>query len=97
MFLSGNSTGTKKKGLAAYSAVRGGHLLDEGVAYFISLPILEGATDNFSKRAGKGSFGSVYCGRMKDGKEVAQDSAKGLKLHFKNIVLCGYVMNLLDR
>ena len=34
---------------------------------------------------------------MKDGKEVAQDSAKGLKLHFKNMVLCGYVMNLLDR
>ncbi|CAF1926873.1 BnaA06g13550D [Brassica napus] len=34
----GNSTGTKKKGLAAYSAVRGGHLLDEGVAYFPSYP-----------------------------------------------------------
>lgn len=67
----GNSTGTKKKGLAAYSAVRGGHLLDEGVAYFISLPILEEATDNFSKRVGKGSFGSVYYGKMKDGKEVA--------------------------
>ncbi|CAN6880092.1 unnamed protein product, partial [Brassica oleracea] len=61
-FSRSNSTGTKKKGLAAYSAVRGGHLLDEGVAYFISLPILEGATDNFSKRAGKGSFGSVYYG-----------------------------------
>ncbi|KAG2321956.1 hypothetical protein Bca52824_015169 [Brassica carinata] len=41
------------KSLAAYSAVRGGHLLDEGVAYFISLPILEEATDNFSKRVGK--------------------------------------------
>lgn len=68
---SGDSTGTKKKGLVAYSAVRGGHLLDEGVAYFISLPLLEEATDNFSKRVGRGSFGSVYYGRMKDGKEVA--------------------------
>ncbi|KAF3576383.1 hypothetical protein DY000_02030134 [Brassica cretica] len=67
----GNSTGTKKKGLAAYSAVRSGHLLDEGVAYFISLSILEEATDNFSKRVGKGSFGYVYYGRMKEGKEVA--------------------------
>ncbi|KAF2593415.1 hypothetical protein F2Q70_00042527 [Brassica cretica] len=71
MFLSDNSTGTKKKGLAAYSAVRGRHLLHEGVVYFISLPILEEATDNFSKRVGKESFGSVYYGRMKDGKEVA--------------------------
>lgn len=68
---SGDPTGTKKKGLVAYSAVRGGHLLDEGVAYFISLPVLEEATDNFSKRVGRGSFGSVYYGRMKDGKEVA--------------------------
>jgi len=51
--------------------VRGGHLLDEGVAYFISLPVLEEATDNFSKKVGRGSFGSVYYGRMKDGKEVA--------------------------
>ncbi|AEE34687.1 Leucine-rich repeat protein kinase family protein [Arabidopsis thaliana] len=67
----GDSTETKKKGLVAYSAVRGGHLLDEGVAYFISLPVLEEATDNFSKKVGRGSFGSVYYGRMKDGKEVA--------------------------
>ncbi|CAA7058322.1 unnamed protein product [Microthlaspi erraticum] len=67
----GETTGTKKKSLLAYSAVRGGHLLDEGVAYFIPLLVLEEATDNFSKRVGKGSFGSVYYGRMKDGKEVA--------------------------
>lgn len=45
--------------------------MDEGVAYYISLSELEEATNNFSKKIGKGSFGSVYHGKMKDGKEVA--------------------------
>lgn len=45
--------------------------MDEGVAYYISLPGLEEATNNFCKKIGKGSFGSVYYGKMKDGKEVA--------------------------
>ena len=45
--------------------------MDEGVAYYISLSELEEATNNFSKKIGKGSFGSVYYGKMKDGKEVA--------------------------
>ncbi|GMI75081.1 hypothetical protein like AT1G67720 [Hibiscus trionum] len=53
------------------SIARGGHLLDEGVAYCISLSDLEEATNNFTKKIGKGSFGSVYYGKMKDGKEVA--------------------------
>lgn len=55
----------------AYSIARGGHFMDEGVAYFIPLPELEEATNNFCKKIGKGSFGSVYYGKMKDGKEVA--------------------------
>lgn len=45
--------------------------MDEGVAYYIALSELEVATNNFSKKIGKGSFGSVYYGKMKDGKEVA--------------------------
>lgn len=45
--------------------------MDDGVAYYISLSELEIATDHFSKKIGKGSFGSVYYGKMKDGKEIA--------------------------
>ncbi|XWS69142.1 hypothetical protein CRYUN_Cryun04dG0154300 [Craigia yunnanensis] len=62
----GNSLQPSTKSIA-----RGGHLLDESVAYYISLSELEEATNNFTKKIGKGSFGSVFYGKMKDGKEVA--------------------------
>lgn len=45
--------------------------MDESVAYYIPLPDLEAATNNFSRNIGKGSFGPVYYGKLKDGKEVA--------------------------
>ena len=45
--------------------------MDEGVACYIPLSEIEAATNNFSKKIGKGSFGPVYYGKLKDGKEVA--------------------------
>ncbi|KAI3452633.1 hypothetical protein Pfo_009297 [Paulownia fortunei] len=48
-----------------------GSLMDEGVAYYIPLLEIEEATNNFSKKIGKGSFGPVYYGKLQDGKEVA--------------------------
>ncbi|XP_027190741.1 probable LRR receptor-like serine/threonine-protein kinase At1g67720 isoform X2 [Cicer arietinum] len=65
--ISGRS-GTKPTG---YSFGRGGNLMDEGTAYYIALSELKEATNSFSKKIGKGSFGSVYYGKMKDGKEIA--------------------------
>lgn len=67
----GESLHDSTKSATAFSIVRGGHLLDEGVACCISLPELKHATNNFSRKIGKGSFGSVYYGKMKDGKEIA--------------------------
>lgn len=66
----GGSLRTSTKTSTAYSIVRDGHLREEG-SHYIALSDLESATDRFSKKIGKGSFGSVYYGRMKDGKEVA--------------------------
>lgn len=63
----GGSMQTSTKRSSGYSIGKG----DEGVAYYLSLSELEEATNNFSKKIGKGSFGSVYYGKMTDGKEVA--------------------------
>jgi RIO-like serine/threonine protein kinase len=46
-------------------------MMDEGVSYYIPLSEIEEATKNFSKKIGRGSFGTVYYGQMKEGKEVA--------------------------
>ena len=57
-----------------YSIARGASLVpDESldVAYYISLAEIEEGTCNFSKKIGEGSFGPVYYGKMKEGKEVA--------------------------
>ncbi|XVF02645.1 hypothetical protein REPUB_Repub04eG0192200 [Reevesia pubescens] len=82
----GNSPQPSTKPSTTNSITRGGHLLDEGVAYCISLSELEEATNNFTKKIGKGSFGSVYYGKMKDGKEVAvktmSDSSSQLNKQF---------------
>lgn len=66
----GDSLRASTKPSTAYSGSRG-HLMDEGIACYITLRDLEEATSSFSKKIGKGSFGTVYHGRMKDGKEVA--------------------------
>jgi hypothetical protein len=66
---------------SSYSIARGGHLMDEGVAIFIPISEIEEATNNFSKKIGKGSFGPVYYGRLKDGKEVAVKIMADLTSH----------------
>ncbi|OVA20509.1 Protein kinase domain [Macleaya cordata] len=68
-----NSLHIISKPSTAYSLVRPGSLIDDGldVAYHITFSELEEATQNFSKQIGRGSFGPVYYGKMKDGKEVA--------------------------
>ena len=67
----GISGRSSTKHLTGYSFGRDGNLMDEGTAYYITLSDLKVATNNFSKKIGKGSFGSVYYGKMKDGKEIA--------------------------
>nr|XP_024933862.2 probable LRR receptor-like serine/threonine-protein kinase At1g67720 isoform X2 [Ziziphus jujuba var. spinosa] len=67
----GDSMRVSTKPSTPYSISRGGLLMDEGIACYFTLSELEEATNNFSRKIGKGSFGSVYYGKMKDGKEVA--------------------------
>lgn len=64
-----------------YSIARGANLMDDGITYYIALAELEEATQNFSKKIGKGSFGSVFYGKMKDGKEVAVKIMADLTSH----------------
>jgi len=46
-------------------------LMKAKVRLITSLAEIEEGTCNFSKKIGEGSFGPVYYGKMKDGKEVA--------------------------
>lgn len=85
-----------------YSVARGGSLRDEGVAYYIPLLDLEEATNNFSKKIGKGSFGPVYYGKMKDGKEVAvkimaDSSSHGTKQFITEVLIIDPLQNLQTR
>lgn len=72
------------KSSTPYSIMRGASLLvDKGldVAYFISLAEIEEATCNFSKQIGEGSFGPVFYGKLKDGKEVAVKVSADASFH----------------
>ncbi|KAL8520064.1 hypothetical protein ACS0TY_010846 [Phlomoides rotata] len=87
-----NGKGNSWRGSTAYSIARGGSIMEEGVAYYIPLPDIEEATDSFSRKIGKGSFGPVYYGKMKDGKEVAvktmaDSSSHGTKQFFTEVAL----------
>ncbi|KAG8365967.1 hypothetical protein BUALT_Bualt17G0027000 [Buddleja alternifolia] len=88
----GNSLRTSTRPLTGYSIARGGSLMDDGVAYYIQLSDIEEATNSFSKKIGKGSFGPVYYGKMKDGKEVAvktmaDSSSHGTKQFITEVAL----------
>ncbi|PIN09538.1 Serine/threonine protein kinase [Handroanthus impetiginosus] len=88
----GNSWRTSMNHLTGYSIARGGSLMDESVAYYIPLSDIEEATNSFSKQIGKGSFGPVYYGKMKDGKEVAvkimaDSSSHGTKQFITEVAL----------
>jgi predicted unusual protein kinase regulating ubiquinone biosynthesis (AarF/ABC1/UbiB family) len=45
--------------------------LDSEPAHRFELSEIEDATENFDKVIGKGGFGSVYYGKLKDGCEIA--------------------------
>ncbi|XP_073142390.1 probable LRR receptor-like serine/threonine-protein kinase At1g67720 isoform X2 [Henckelia pumila] len=77
----GSSWCTSNKPLTGYSMGRGGSFMDEGVACHIPLTDIQEATTSFSKKIGKGSFGPVYYGKMKDGKEVAVKIMADLSSH----------------
>lgn len=77
----GSSWFTSNKPLTGYSMGRGGFLMDEGVTCYIPLTDIHEATSSFSKKIGKGSFGPVYYGKMKDGKEVAVKIMADLSSH----------------
>ncbi|KAJ8438584.1 hypothetical protein Cgig2_024673 [Carnegiea gigantea] len=62
---------TAAKPSTGFPPARGTHKMEDGVACYIKLSEIEAATMKFSRSIGKGSFGVVYYGKMKDGKEVA--------------------------
>lgn len=96
----GSSLLTSTKPSTAYSIGRGWHLVDDGVSYYISFSELEEATNNFSKKIGKGSFGTVYYGQMKDGKEVAvkimADSSSHLTHQFVTEVISNTLLKQIE-
>ncbi|KAG2666260.1 hypothetical protein I3760_15G049300 [Carya illinoinensis] len=77
----GDSKCKNTKPSAINSIARGAHSMDDGITYYIALSELEEATQNFSKKIGRGSFGSVFYGKMKDGKEVAVKIMTDLTSH----------------
>lgn len=63
-------------------------------AYYISLTEIEDGTHKFSKKIGEGSFGPVYYGKMRDGKEVAVKISSDQSTHCTQQFLNEVVLSL---
>ncbi|WOH08701.1 hypothetical protein DCAR_0728147 [Daucus carota subsp. sativus] len=65
--------------------------IDEEVSYHITFADIEEFTKSFSKQIGKGSFGPVYFGEMKDGKDLAVEvMADSSIMETDNLLLSKY-------
>lgn len=81
----------------------GSSVIDEALdlASYVTFTEIEEATCNFGKKIGEGSFGPVYYGKMKDGKEVAvkisaDSSIDGTRQFTNEVFQCPYLISSMN-